>query len=473
MLTRHAPAFRSTFIPLAALAVLLAASPASAQRSGSATSADALRSALPDALSSAFRDAAGEALPGVVFVSVERRVDAHAFMPQAQREFFNLPDSDDQPLTGSGSGFVFDASGLVMTNHHVVNGAEAIRVRMHDGHVYTATVVASDPTTDVAVIQLQIPAGRTLPVVEIGESDALRVGDWVLALGNPLGLDFTVTAGIVSATGRQLSSQGGGARLESYIQTDAAINPGNSGGPLIDLRGRVVGINTAISGSRFIGYGFAVPIEMARRVATDLVALGYVRRPLLGVNIQDVNDVDAEVYGLDEIAGAEVIRVVPESAAALAGLRVGDVVTQLEGQPVRDATALTARLALYHPGDRVALTVVRDREPQRVTVTLGEFENQPRPTPVANTPAETGDRLGFDVAPGAQQGVVVASVEENTPASAALLRPGLLILRVNGEEVRTTAEFEAIAGGIRSGDAVSLRLMDPDFGETIINYRVR
>ena len=474
MLTRHIPAFRSTFLPLALLALALAPGAAAAQRSGSATSEDAIRSAMPEALSSAFRDAAGEALPGVVFVSVERRADAHAFMPEAQREFFNLPEDEDRPLTGSGSGFVFDASGLVMTNHHVVNGAEAIRVRMHDGHVYPATVVASDPTTDVAVIQLEVPQGRTLPVVEIGQSDALRVGDWVLALGNPLGLDFTVTAGIVSATGRQLSA-GGGARLESYIQTDAAINPGNSGGPLIDLRGRVVGINTAISGSRFIGYGFAVPIEMARRVATDLVALGYVRRPMLGVNIQDVNDVDAEVYGLDEIAGAEVIRVVPASAAAAAGLRVGDVVTQLDGQAVRDATALTARLALYNPGDRVALTVMRDGELQRITATLAEFDRdtEPRPTRVADEPADSGDRLGFEVAPGAQQGVVVASVEENTPAAAALLRPGLIILRVNGQEVRTVEEFEAIAGRVRAGEAVSLRLMDPDFGETIINYRVR
>jgi serine protease Do len=484
-----------TPVLVVAVVALLGASAGdlSAQRSSGSreAGAEALHSALPDALSNAFREAAEQALPAVVFVAVERNVDAHAFLPEAQREFFAIPEgAESRPMIGSGSGFVYDADGLVLTNHHVVAQAEAIRVRLQDGHEYDAELVASDPTTDVAVLRVRMPAGRTLPVAPHGDSEALRVGDWVLALGNPLGLDFTVTAGIVSAVGRQLEPRAG--TVQSYIQTDAAINPGNSGGPLIDLRGRVVGINTAISGSRFIGYGFAVPIEIARRVASDLVALGYVRRPMLGVRIEDVTEVDAEVYGLADIAGAEVKRVEPRSAAADAGLQVGDVVRLIDGESVRDATALTARLALYQPGDEVELTVIREGETRRVTATLGEFPNEPRTTPVAGAPATDGQRLGFDVAPltpalarefdqaardvgvsAPEQGVIVTTVTPNTPAENAGIRPGQLVLQLNGEPVADVSAIESVAGAVRVGSAISVRVLDRDFGETIVNYRVR
>ena len=477
-------------VPLALSA--LSAAEAGAQRASGSREAGAetLHSALPDALSNAFREAAEHTMPAVVFVAVERSVDANAFLPEGHREFFGIPDGEAQPMIGSGSGFVYDEDGLVLTNHHVVAQAEAIRVRLQDGHEYDAELVASDPTTDVAVLRVRLPEGRKLPVAPQGASAALRVGDWVLALGNPLGLDFTVTAGIVSAVGRQLEPRAG--TLQSYIQTDAAINPGNSGGPLIDLRGRVVGINTAISGSRFIGYGFAVPIEIARRVASDLVALGYVRRPMLGVRIEDVTEVDAEVYGLEQIAGAEVKRVEPQSAAAEAGLRVGDVVTLVDGEPVRDATALTARLALFQPGDEVELTVVRDGAVQRLRARLGEFPNEPRSTPVAGAPATEGRRLGFDVAPltpalarefdqaardvgvsAPDEGVVVTTVTPNTPAENAGIRPGQIVLRLNGRAVDDVSAIESLAASVRSGSAVSVRVLDPDIGETIVNYRVR
>ena len=482
----HTTAFRSTLLALALIAGALVPAGLGAQQRAS-DAGDALRSALPDALSSAFRDAASHALPSVVFVGVERTVEAMAFLPESHRQY--LGDSPIQQ--GSGSGFVFDESGLVMTNHHVVDGAESIRVRMQDGHEYDAEVVASDPTTDVAVIRLALPPGRRLTVAETGDSQSLRVGDWVLALGNPLGLDFTVTAGIVSAVGRQLN-QPNGASLESYIQTDAAINPGNSGGPLIDLRGRVVGINTAISGPRFIGYGFAVPIEMARRVASDLVAYGHVRRPRLGVSIADVTEVDAEVYGLEDIAGAEVTSVEENSAAEAAGLRVGDVVTQLNGEAVRTATALTARLALYQPGEEVALTVLRDGERRRLTARLGEFPPRQEPQPVAGAPAPSEHRLGFDLAPlnpavarelereatdarfrAPESGVYVANVARGTAAALAGLRPRQVLLSINGRAVRSATEAEAVIASLEPGEAISARLLDPHLGEMVANFRVR
>jgi serine protease Do len=313
----------------------------------------------------------------------------------------------------------------------------------------------------------------------------------VLALGNPLGLDFTVTAGIVSAVGRQLTQRPGA--LEAYVQTDAAINPGNSGGPLIDLMGRVVGINAAISGSRFIGYGFAVPIELAQRVAADLVAIGYVRRPMLGVGIENVTEVDAEVYGLTSIAGAEVKRVEPSSAAAAAGLLVGDVIVGLDGEGVPDATALTARLARRQPGDAVALTVFREGAELDLTARLGEFPSERRPSAIAGTPSSGGHRLGFDVAPlteplarefdqsvrvdagvsAPDRGVVVSDVTRFSPAWVGGLRPGQIVLRVNGRAIETVDDLDSIATTLEVGAALSLRVLDPGSGETIVNYRPR
>ncbi|HUF13066.1 MAG TPA: trypsin-like peptidase domain-containing protein [Longimicrobiales bacterium] len=481
------------FVPIVLCALgVVSVDDLAAQRSQSredAAAMDRLRSALPEALSSAFRDAAERALPAVVFVAVEQAGGGAGAVPDRLREFYGLPD-EGRPLEGSGSGVIYDASGLVLTNHHVVAGAQTIRVRLMDGREYPAALVASDPTTDVAVLRIEPAPGETLPTAPTGDSDALRVGDWVLALGNPLGLDFTVTAGIVSAVGRRLNQRAGA--LESYIQTDAAINPGNSGGPLIDLMGRVVGINTAISGPRFIGYGFAVPIELAQRVATDLVALGYVRRPMLGVNIEDITEVDAEIYGLSTIAGAEVKRVEPQSAADRAGLRIGDVIVQLDGAPVRDATGLTARLARRHPGDEVELTVVREGELRRFTTRLGEFPYQRPPAAASGAPASTGRRLGFDVAPltpeaardftraardagiaAPQDGVLVTTVTPYSAAANAGIRAGQIVLRMNGAEVDDLDDFQEGAAALEPGDAVSLRILDAALGETIVNFRAR
>jgi len=295
--------------------------------------------AIASALSNAFRAAADRALPAVVQVTVERGTQVAGRtvpLPDMFRYFFGLPEGgpDQQiplpPQQSTGSGFIFDQQGHIVTNNHVVADAERVRVRLVDGREYAAEVVGTDPSTDVALLKVRAGNEERLPVLAFADSDSLRVGDWVLALGNPLGLDFSVTAGIVSARGRQITGRTGA--LEAFIQTDAAVNPGNSGGPLVDLLGRVVGVNTAIvGGPRFVGYGFAVPINLARRVVSDLLEYGYVRRPRVGVSVSDVTAVDAEAYGLDRIAGAQVKTVEAGSPADRAGIEVGDVVVALDG----------------------------------------------------------------------------------------------------------------------------------------------
>lgn len=439
------------------------------------------------ALSSTFRNAAQAVLPSVVFVSVEREPRSSAMtvpIPEAFRQFFEFrqPNAELPPERNAGSGFVIDSDGHVITNHHVVAGATTITVRLLDGRELNAAVVGSDPTTDVAVIKVD-DAPNNLPVTEFGNSDALQVGDWVLALGNPLGLDFTVTAGIVSAQGRRLS--GSATALESFIQTDAAINPGNSGGPLIDLRGRVVGINSAITGgNRFVGYGFAVPADLARRVIDDLLEYGYVRRPRIGAQVSDVTAVDAEAYGLDEVSGAEVNAVEGDSPAERAGLDIGDVVIALDGEEIENANDLTTALAERDPGDEVTLTVVRNGRNRRVNVELGEF---PRVEERETRNADRGDAaelLGFSVEPltrdianrldiEVDRGLIVNDVQRYSPAAGAGIRPGQVITQINGRRVETLSDVRAVTREIGAGDVVSVRLFDRDLGQTIVNFRAR
>jgi serine protease Do len=442
---------------------------------------------LAHALSATFRAASSRALPAVVFIAVEKPASSEAQeIPEPFRRFFGVPpggEEDPQPVPGAGSGFFIDTDGHLLTNNHVVEDATSVVVRLVDGREYEAKVVGTDPMTDLALLKIDPPAGRPLPIVELAESPDLQVGDWVLALGSPLELDFTVTAGIVSALGRQLT--GRQSALESFIQTDAAINPGNSGGPLVDLDGRVVGINTAIfGGPRFVGYGFAIPVDIARKVVRDIREFGRVRRPQIGVQIQSVTEADAEVYGLPDIRGAEVVVVQPDSPAARAGLRIGDVILKLNGQEIRNNTALTTGLAQYRPGDEVRLTIFRDRREREVTVTLGEFEQESAETTPRAEPHAVEQALGFRVEPLTEElarelettrtrGVVVASVANLSAAAGAGVRPGMIVLAINGREVSTVRDVETIAGGIERGQVVSLRVEATDLGELIINYRAR
>jgi serine protease Do len=440
--------------------------------------------AAANALSSTFRAAAERALPAVVYVEVERQATAQRMqVPEHLRPFFGpqVPQ-EEVPQFNSGSGFILDDAGHVVTNNHVVEGAEQVLVRLVNGREYMAEVVGTDAASDVAVLRLLGVDGVDLPSAQLGDSGAARVGDWVLALGSPLGLDFTVTAGIISAKGRQIS--GRQAALESFIQTDAAINRGNSGGPLVDLAGRVIGINTAvIGGVGFVGYGFAIPIDLAERVIRDLLEVGYVRRPQLGVRVGDVSAVDAEVYRLPRVAGAEIAFVQPGSPAARADLEPGDVIVAIEGDEIANSTQLTTTLARRDPGDEVELTFYRDGRERKTTVELGQFE-RPETARAAPPRAAPERALGFSVQPLAPQvarqlgydsagGLVVADVVQLGAAARAGLRPGMRLLAVNGKPVASPAELAALAEGITAGDVVSLRVEVPELGQTRINYRAR
>ncbi len=448
-------------------------------------------------LSSAFRGAAERALPAVVSIRVVQARQVIRTQPRIFRFFpdmpgFEIPESFEVPREGSGSGFIFDERGYIMTNRHVVNDADEVIVTLSDGREYRATVVGTDAMTDVAVIQIEPERGKPLPTATLGDSDALQVGDWVLALGNPLGLDFTVTAGIVSAKGRNvgiLRREADQSAVEAFIQTDAAINPGNSGGPLVDLHGRVVGVNTAIASRTgyYAGYGFAIPIAVARKVANDLIEHGAVRRPRLGVLVDEVDATDAEVYGLDEIAGAEVKQVQEGTPAAKAGLRVGDVIVALDDQPIRTATQLISSLAQRQPGEKVTLSVIRDKKRRNFTVELSQFEAEARTTLRRVSRAAVDERLGFRAAPltreligrfqldvdADERGVVIVDVASGSPAAQAGLRAGQILLRLNGKEIRNEDDVAAVARGLEPGDVVSAVVRIPGQGETIVNYRTR
>ena len=437
------------------------------------------------ALSAAFRAAAERVLPAVVHIAVEQG-------PMAMRErepmplppgFGDLFPQPRGPRRGSGSGVIVDSEGHILTNNHVVADASQLTVRLVDGREYSARLIGGNVETDIAVIKIDPTDGATLPTAVLGDSDHLRVGDWVLALGNPLGLNFTVTAGIVSATGRQIS--GGDLQLESFIQTDAVINPGNSGGPMIDLFGRVVGVNSAIFGSdRFVGYGFAVPITLARRVMSDLLEFGYLRRPQLGVQVGPVTAVEAEIYDLRQVRGALITGVQEDLPASRAGLRIGDIILSVNGAPIQDNADLITRLANLRPNQEVTLGILREGRRHDVSVTLGEFPRPDLPQQrAAQTQQEAPEQvLGFAVAELTPQraqragyrgegGVMVVGTPQG--GAVRVVAEGTILLSINGRRVRSPQDVRDIARTLAPGSAVAITVFDPEMGEVLRTYRTR
>jgi serine protease Do len=433
-------------------------------------------------LSEAFRQAAREAMQSVVHVQV-RGVRA-----ASNRGGNPGPDGGGQGLSGSGSGFFFRSDGYILTNNHVVDGAVQVTVVLQDRREYEAQVIGRDPNTDIAVLRID---ATDLPAVVIGDSDGLQVGDWVVALGYPLQLGATATAGIVSALGRSIGilaqSREASAPLESFIQTDAAINPGNSGGPLVDLHGRVIGVSSAIASPTgfYSGYGFAIPIQLAERVANDLIAYGEVHRPQLGVTIDDVDPADAEIYGLDAPSGVEVIQLIAASPAERAGVELGDVITHVDGLAVTGGGHLMELLARNEPGQVVKLALVRYGKELQVDVELGEFEPAVRVADLATaTRLPSLGRLGFAAADltaalasslgiDSTRGVVISQIDPAGAAYRARLRAGYVLERFNGEHVASIAELRDATADLRAGQAVSLIVRQPDGQRLIINYRVR
>ena len=369
-------------------------------------------------------------------------------------KFFGMPGfqgrnmrPSEQPFKGLGSGFIVSPDGLILTNAHVVREAKEVTVKLQDRREYSAKVLGMDLSTDIAVLRIN---AKNLPVVRIGNPQQLMVGDYVLAIGAPYGLDQTATSGIVSAKGRSLPSEKGD-NFVPFIQTDAAVNPGNSGGPLFDAAGGVIGINSQIysrSGG-FQGVSFAIPIDVALKVKDQIVATGRAQHARLGVVIQPLNQDLAESFGLERPDGALVTSIAPNSAAAKAGLKSGDVITKINGEPVLESADLSTRIGLAKAGDKVTLEVWRDKQAHTMTATLGSSDEK---TDVASSgePADNGARLGLALRPLNRQerGEVGASglLVENAEgaASRAGVAAGDVVLAVNGKPVASVDDVKAI-----------------------------
>jgi serine protease Do len=358
-----------------------------------------------------------------------------------------------------GSGFIINKDGYILTNNHVVENADEILVRLNDEQELPATIVGRDPKTDIALIKIEDKAGNLRPI-SLGDSDDLRVGDWVMAIGNPFGLDSSVTAGIVSAKGRFI----GQGSYDNFIQTDAAINPGNSGGPLIDLRGHVVGINSAIfsrTGGN-IGIGFAIPINLAKELLPQLQEKGKVTRGWLGVLIQKITPEIAESMDLSESKGALVSELMDDGPAKQAGIQVSDVIVEFDGHQVKDSTDLPILVARTPVGKSVQVKVMRDGKEQMLSVTIGELADDD--VTVAESSAaqnfglavqgltpEISESLGMG---GDTNGVVITAVQPGSPADEAGLRRGDVVLEVNRKPVKDVASYTSATQSAGKGKSV-------------------
>lgn len=351
------------------------------------------------------------------------------------------------PMKGRGSGFIVSADGQILTNNHVIEDADKITVTFSDGKTKEAKVIGKDPTFDIAVIKVD---GKNLPTIEMGDSDKIRVGETLVAIGNTLGLGLepTVTVGVLSARNRSVHVQD--FNYDGFLQTDASINPGNSGGPLLDMHGRVIGINTAIIASAQ-GIGFAIPINMAKQVMNDIVTYGKVRRGQMGVYLQPITEDIASAFDLKDTKGALIADVVPDSPAEKAGLKRGDVITKLDGKEVEDSVKLSAAVRQRMAGDKIQLEVIRGGKTMNFSVTLTEVD-----TSVAD--ASTTEKMGFSVAvltpelrkelnlSERDRGLAVTEIEPKSPAARSGLRRGDIILQADRRDVSTPSELFKIIG---------------------------
>ncbi|MDE3059047.1 MAG: Do family serine endopeptidase [Bacteroidota bacterium] len=439
-------------------------------------------------MSDAFMSVAKSATPSVVSIVVTTKArkpsgknldEFFKFFPDFK---FHMPEEQTQ---GAGSGVIATADGYIITNNHVIEDAadDGIEVVLNDTRRYQAKLVGTDPLTDVAVVKVD---ANSLPVAALGNSDNVRVGQWTIAIGNPLGLNSTVTAGIISYIGRNIGIIGDSYGVENFIQTDAAINPGNSGGALVNIAGEVIGINTAIAttNQRYQGYGFAIPINLVKTVAEDLILHGKVDRGYIGVQIGAVDETFAKANGLDKAEGVLVQQVLEGSAAQDAGVKDGDIIFSVDKKSVNAPNELQTLIAGRHPGDKVTLQIWRDGKRMEKVVTLKpRSENS---TVASNDEGNTSDeeamtgekqpalhfdQLGFSVQKAdvktqkernVQSEVMVSEVKPYKEAWSRFLREGDIVVEADRLPVTTLSSFDKIVQSKKPGDAIMLRVKQPD-----------
>jgi len=414
----------------------------------------------PQQFSKVFTKVAKQATPAVVFIKVEiNPADNDNFgYPDGQgpyspfnddflQRFFGFQGkpSTPQPQVGHGSGVIVSADGYIMTNAHVVKGADKIEVTLNDGEVKTATLIGADPHTDLAIIKMDNT--KDSPYLKLGDSDALEICEWVIAIGNPFQLQSSVTVGVVSAKGRQGLNI---SDLEDFIQTDASINPGNSGGPLLDLNGNVIGINTAIvsrSGG-FMGIGFAIPSNMAKNVMDQIIKKGSVTRGFLGVSLQPIDKEIAAGFNLSKVEGVLISGIEKGSPADKAGLQQGDIILEYNNKPIKSLQSFRYDISLMNPDSKVGLKVNRKGKIMNFTVTLGSAAEGGSPAVISqklgieveNLNTEMRHQLGYT---SGEEGVVITKVKPGSPAAMAGIRPGFLVQAVNHKKILNTSDYEA------------------------------
>jgi serine protease Do len=434
----------------------------------------------------------------------ERQPQIPPGLEEFMKEFggMPLPDPGQRPRQGSGSGFLVSKDGYILTNNHVIADMDRVTVSLVDHRSFDAKVVGRDPTTDVAVIKIE---GSNFPFISLGDDATARVGQWVLAIGNPLELDFTVTAGIISAKGRTVplpNAQQYG--IQDFIQTDAAINPGNSGGPLVNIRGEVIGINSAIASGTgyYSGYGFAIPIGLARQVMKDLIEHGEVRRAIVGVALNDVTPEDAEAAGLREIRGAKVSDFTSDdSPAKRAGVKVGDIITAVDGKPIDQISTLQRIIRGYSIGQTVTLEVQRFGEKKQIPVRLTEVKKTAPAEILAERNDESGasnaervstksfDKLGLtlstlppnllrqaNIPAEARNGLLVTDVAQRSAAATQrLFGPQDIIEEVLypvQRDIKSISDLEDVVSDLKSRQVITLRVYQVGVGSRSVSLRI-